>query len=152
MRIDDLPGLFKESLDRCEAVLSWEVAAAKKARDALSAERAKMQAEVSKLQDERVAVQKQLDDVLSNLERGSALAGLEHDIKESRKTLAGLTSQTEKASADLAKLEKECQAAEPERDAIKSEMQRLMQQGSEATAELGRIRTLFQSFETRRSA
>jgi chromosome segregation ATPase len=152
MRLDDLPEAFGDFLETADAVIRSEVGIAKKARDALSAEKAKMQTAVDELQDQHKAAKKQLDDVLANLQKGTTLAGLNHDIGEAKKTLEKLKAEVAKTETAFEAVEKELKAAERERDTVRSEMQRLAQQGSEATAELGCIRSLFQSFETRRSA
>jgi chromosome segregation ATPase len=152
MRIDDIREQFENFTERAEAVLRFEVEKARKAVAALNADKDTASTELVALKDQLASEQKQLDAVLSNLHRASGLAGLDHDITEARKTLEALKADIAGAETARAKAVKECSEAERELSEARDEMARLAQQGSQATAELSRVRALFDSVDLRRSA
>jgi chromosome segregation ATPase len=152
MRIEDLPEGLEAFVDRARSVLNQEIDKAHKALDALNVEKATTQAALSELQDQREAAQKQLKTVLSNLDRGSTLAGLNSEIAEARKTLEALKVETEQTSTALTTLIKQRSDAQQQLDAVTNETQRLRAEQAEATSEIGHLRTLLKSVDLRRSA
>jgi chromosome segregation ATPase len=97
------------------------------------------------LKDQRATAQKQLDDVLANLNRGTTLAGLTADISEAKKTLKGLEADKAKASTALEVVERQRKDAEHQLNAVNNETQRIRQERAEATTAVEHIRSLLKS-------
>jgi chromosome segregation ATPase len=152
MRLDDLPEQFAAFADRARDVLDWEVKKARKAAEALNAERAAVQKELSELQEQYKSTKKQLDDVLSNLNKGTTLAGLNAEISEAKKALEKLKADTAKATAAFEAADKQRQDAERELTTANEGMQRIRQERIEAASDIDNIRKLLKSVDLRRSA
>jgi chromosome segregation ATPase len=145
MRLDDLSDAFEAFADRARNVIGWEVDKAKKVVVALNAEKAAAQKTITELHDQYAAARKQLDDVLSNLDKGTTVATLARDITEGRKTLEKLKADTEKATAAFEAVEKQRKNAERELNTANSAMQGIRQERINATTDIEHIRKLLKS-------
>jgi chromosome segregation ATPase len=145
MRIDDLAPALKDFTERAEAILNWEVERAKKAAAAAKADVTAAQKALGELKDQHTAAKKQLDDVLSNLDKGTTLAGLDYEIKESRKVLEKLKADTAKTTADFEAVEKLRKNAEQQFNAANDGMQRIRQERADAATDIDHIRKLLKS-------
>jgi chromosome segregation ATPase len=145
MRIDDLADEHERFLDRARGVLGWEIEKAKKTAVALNAEKATAQAALTELQNQQKVAEGQLKEVLSNLDRASTLAKLDHDITEAKKQLEKLNADTAKATTALEAVLKQHKDAERSLNEANDGMQRLRQERADATTEIGNIRKLLHS-------
>jgi chromosome segregation ATPase len=145
MRLEDLSDELETFTDRARGVLQWEIERAKKAVAALNTEKAATEKSLAELKGEHEEVQTQLKAALSNLDRGTTLAKVDHEIGEARKTLEKLKADTTKAETALEATEKQCKAAELQLMAANDGMKHIREERSAAVAELDRIRTLFKN-------
>jgi chromosome segregation ATPase len=145
MRIDDLPEQFAAFAERAEAVLKFEIEKTRKAVAALNAEKAAAEAALTGLKDQRATAQKQLDDTLANLNRGTTLAGLTTEISEAKKTLEKLKADTAKATAAFEAAEKQRADAERELTTVTNGIDRIRRERAEAAADIDNIRRLLKS-------
>jgi chromosome segregation ATPase len=152
MRIDDLPEQLQAFADQARGVLDWEIRRASKAAEALNADRAAAEAALTGLKDQRATAQKQLDDTLANLNRGTTLAGLTAEISEARKTLKGLEADKAKAETSLEATQKKLKDTERELNEADGAMQRLRMERSEAVVAVDNIKALLKGVDLRRSA
>jgi predicted nucleic acid-binding Zn-ribbon protein len=140
MNLDALTEALEAVLERAQTELSREVTAAKKIVDGLNIEKQKAQTEIDKLANEHTQAKVQLDTVLANLQKGSALAGLSHDITTARKTLEGLKIEITKAETAVAALRQQQGDEERRLLALRGEVQALVQVRSQSEAAMADIR------------
>jgi chromosome segregation ATPase len=149
MRLDDLPDQFQVFTDQARDCLDGEIRRARKAAEALNADRAAAEAALIGLKDQRATVQKQLDDTLANLHKGTTLAGLNAEISEAKKALEKLKADTAKATTAFEAVDIQSQAAEHQLNAVNNETQRIRQERAEATTAVDNIKQLLRSVSLR---
>jgi chromosome segregation ATPase len=140
MRLDELPHQLEAFLDRARTALDQQIAAAKNLVTAAIAERDAAQAAVRELQEQRESAKKQLDRVLADLERGSSLAGLNHEIAAAKKTLATLRVEIERATAAKAAVEKQCTDAAGRLVSVTNEANRMIAIRTEGEAVMAALK------------
>jgi chromosome segregation ATPase len=108
--------------------------------DALNAERGQAQTAIAELQEQHKQAKAQLDAVLSDLDRGSNLVGINSEIKKARKELEQLKAETAEATAALEALKKQRADASAKLAALNLEANRMIAIRTEGEAVMAGIR------------
>ena len=83
MNLDELPDQLEAFFDRAQVVLDRQITEARKAVDALNAEKTGAEKALAELKDQHKQVQSELDAVLKDLGRVSSLVGLNAENRNS---------------------------------------------------------------------
>ena len=140
MSLDGLPQQFEAFVDRARAALSGEITAAKTVVVAANAQKRSAENALADVETRCKQAKAQLDAVLSDLDRGSTLAGINSEIKKARTELKRVKSETEQATAALEKLAKERTEAEAKLVALGNEAQRMINIRTEGEAVMANLR------------
>jgi chromosome segregation ATPase len=152
MRIDDLPNLLETFLDRARGVLAQDIEKTNRTLMKLNAQKITAQTALAELENSRGLAQTQLAAVRFDLQRGSELVSLNHEIAEARKTLGELKADIAREHAARDGAVKQRGEAEKELNSVLGEIERLRQERIEAHADMKHITQLLGSVELRRSA
>jgi predicted nucleic acid-binding Zn-ribbon protein len=144
MIFDELPERFDAFLERARVVFYQESEKARATVKALNAEKAAAQTAIAELRDQHAQAQSQLDAVMKDLDRGTTLAGLNREIAAASKKLKSLEAETAEAEKALEALNKQRSGAERQVIAAQNDMQSLRAERAEATAEIARVKSLFE--------
>jgi chromosome segregation ATPase len=149
MSLDGLPEQFEEFVERARAALGRDITVAKTAVAAANAEKAAAQTALRELQEQRESAKKQLDRVLADLNRGSSLVGLNHEIAGARKTLEALKVETAETTKALEVLNKQRMDGARQLVALNNEAQRMIAIRTEGEAVMADLRAKIQSVQIR---
>jgi chromosome segregation ATPase len=132
MNLDTIPDQIGQLVEYARVALAQEITGARNAVDSLNGEKAAAANALTDLKDQHKQAQSQLDAVLSDLQRGSTLVGLNTEIKKARKELEQLKAETAEATTALEALKKQRSDASAKLAALQTEAQRQSAIRSEA--------------------
>jgi chromosome segregation ATPase len=115
MNVEQLTGEFESTLERARDALTQEISTARATLQKLQRETADASKALGDIHNEHKQAKAELDATLKHLGRASSLVGLDHEIKEARKTLEGLKAEIAKAETAVAATMKQQAEAEAKR-------------------------------------
>jgi hypothetical protein len=148
---DGLSGQFEAFVERARAALSQEIAAAKNVVAAASAEKSSAQSVLADLQARTKSAEDQLAAVLSDLQRGSNLAGLNREIATARKTVEKLNAEKAALEIEVAGLAKQRDDGQRELVTLGNQLSRVRQERAEHEGVMAGLRAQLAQVQIGRS-
>jgi chromosome segregation ATPase len=140
MNLDDAPNELAEFVERVRVALHGEITSAKAIVATATADKERTLRELAEAQAQLKQVQTDLKSAHAYLQRGSTLAGLDHEITTERKALEEVKRETEEAKREAERERKALQALSKERNALNDEVNQLVTTRANSQEAMARIR------------